>query len=89
MGGIHFIPQLGETDGLLVTDTVAVTAVAGVSYCAIYCVEDTSFSVLTGTMSVQGAIGDALCVAGVILLGNFTAFTLGAGAVIAYKAKPS
>lgn len=89
MGGIHFIPQLGETDSLLVTDTVLVAAVAGVSYCAIYCVEDTVFAVLTGSCTVQGAIGDATFAAGTIILGNFTAFDLASGAVVAYKAKPS
>ena len=80
----HFIPQIGSTDALLVTDTVAVT---GINACAIQMVEDTVFSVLTGTISVQGAIGDATFAAGEVIFGNFTAFTLASGAVIAYDAK--
>ena len=81
----HFIPQIGSEDGLLVTDTVAV---AGGNYCAILMVEATVFTALTsGTMSVQGAIGDAAFAAGVVIYGNFTAFELFSGAVIAYDAK--
>lgn len=81
----HFIPQIGSEDGLLVTDTNAVTAK---NFCAIQMVEDTVFSVLTsGTMSVQGAIADAAFKAGTVIFGNFTAFTLTSGAVIAYNAK--
>jgi hypothetical protein len=85
MGGIHFIPQIGETDSLLVTDTVAVT---GKNFCAIYCVEDTVFNVLTGTVTVQGALADATFAAGTIIIGNFTGFDLTSGAVVAYYAKP-
>jgi len=86
MGGIHFIPQIGETDSLLVTDTAAVTAQ---NFCALYCAEATVFSALTGTYTLQGALADCTFAAGTIILGNFTAFTLASGAVVAYKAKPS
>ena len=88
MGGVNFIPQLGETDFLLVTDDVAVTAVAGVSYCALYCAEDTVFNVLTGEYTLQGSLADCTFAAGVILLGNFTAFDLTSGSVMAFYAKP-
>ena len=82
---MHFIPQIGSEDGLLVTDTTAVT---GINACAIQMVEDTVFTSLTsGTMSVQGAIGDAAFKAGTVIFGNFTAFELASGAIIAYDAK--
>ena len=82
---MHHIPQLGLHDSLLVTDT---TAVSGGNYCAIQIVEaNTVFSVLTGTISLQGVLGNAVFVPGEIIYGNFTAFTLASGAVIAYNAK--
>ena len=82
---MHYIPQIGSTDSLLVTNTVAVT---GKNLCAIQIIEDTIFTVLTGTIALQGALADATFKAGTVIFGNFTAFTLSAtGAVIAYNAK--
>ena len=80
---MNLIPDIGEGASLLVTN---ITAVTGKNYCAIYCVEATVFSVLTGTISVQGALGNATFAAGTIILGNFTDFTLTSGAVVAYEA---
>ena len=81
---MNLIPEIGSKGGLLVTDTVAV---ADKNYCAIYCVEDTIFTSITGTFTVQGTITDATVLAGVLLLGNFTGFQLQSGAVIAYNAE--
>lgn len=81
---MNFIEMVGGQKSLLVTDTNAVTSK---NLSAIQVIEDSVFSVLTSaTMSVQGAIADASFAAGTVIFGNFTAFTLTSGAVIAYNA---
>lgn len=73
----------GLTDGTLITDT---DELAG-NWSAILIVENTVFNKLTGTIAVQGALGDATFVAGTVIYGNFTAIDLTSGAVIAYNAR--
>ena len=73
----------GLTDGTLITDTVALTG----NWCAILIVETTVFTVLTGTIGLQGAYASAAFTPGQVLYGNFTAVTLASGAVIVYNAR--
>ena len=80
----RYMNEPGLTDGLLITDTNRVTG----NWCAIQVVEDTTiFAVLTGTIVVQGVLGNATFSGDTIVYGNFTAIDLVSGAVIAYNAR--
>ncbi len=80
------IPLLGKHGFLLVTDT---TAQSGGNWSSIYIVEETIFTSLTGgySLGTGSALADATFAAGEIIVGNFTAFELASGAVIAYNAE--
>jgi hypothetical protein len=84
--GKNLIAKEGERNGLLVTDTTAQT---GGNWSIIRCLEITVFSVLTGTITLGAgsALADAQFRAGAVIYGNFTAFTLASGAVVAYTAQ--
>jgi len=81
---MNYIPELGSHQCDLVTGT---SAKSGQSWCAIYCIEATVFTSLTGTITVTGNLADAAFAAGTMILGNFTEFQLTSGAVIAYRAE--
>jgi len=82
---MNLTPKLGRNGCLLVTDLTAQTG----NWNAIQAVEATVFSVLTGDydLGAGSALADASITAGVIIYGNFTAFTLASGAVVAYNAQ--
>ena len=81
---MNYVPDLGTHQCDLVTSTAAKS---GEQWCAIYCIETTVFTTLTGTVTVTGNLADASFAAGTMILGNFTAFTLASGAVVAYRAE--
>jgi hypothetical protein len=79
----RYLNEPGLTDGLLITDTNAATG----NWCAIQIVENTVFTTLTGTITVQGGLAGETLIAGSIIYGNFTEIKLASGAVIAYNAR--
>ncbi len=66
-----------------VVNETGTTAVTG-RFCAIQCLADTVFAVLTDTLATGDAITAITITSGTILYGNFTAFTLTSGKVRAY-----
>jgi len=79
---MNLIPEIGTTDCLLVTDTVLVEED---EFSYIQIVEDTVFTSLTGTITIQGLWANANFAAGEIIVGRFTGFQLASGAVLAYR----
>jgi hypothetical protein len=72
---------MGENGGIVETGTTAVTG----DFSAIQCLEDTVFSLLTRPAFSGDALTGVTFVAGTILYGYCTAFTLTSGKVVAYN----
>ena len=72
--------SLGTNGATIVTGTAANTG----EWYAIQIVEDAAFSALTG-FQLQGTWTGVTFPTGLIIYGRFTAFTLSAGKVIAYR----
>lgn len=72
--------SLGTNGAKIVTDTTATTG----EFYAIQVIDDATFSALTG-FQLQGTWTGVAFPAGTIIYGRFTAFTLSAGKVVAYR----
>jgi hypothetical protein len=78
---------LGQKDGILITDTTAITG----KFRIILPLTDATFTTLTGNITKNGTATVATgadygtVTAGMTLFGKFTAITLATGKVIAYK----
>ncbi len=72
---------MGERGGVIETGT---TPVVG-DFSAIQCIDDTVFSVLTLPDFIGDSLAGSTILAGTIIYGYCTAFTLTSGKVIAYK----
>jgi hypothetical protein len=82
---------MGQAGAIVETSTTAIT---GKSIVAIQMIEDTVFSVLTPSDTVNGygvpaangdTLGSVTIPAGMTIYGHWTAFTLASGKVIAYQ----
>jgi hypothetical protein len=84
MSQLFEVKTFGEAGSVFSKTTAAVTAPTGVAFHAIQVVADAVFSSLTGNI-MGDAITGVTIPAGQVIFGNFTAFTLTSGSVIAYK----
>jgi len=85
--GLDSLYELGEAGVINETGTTAVTSPAGKYIAAIQILEDAVFSLITDASASGDALTSRTILAGQILFGRFSAFTLTSGVVRAYLRK--